>query len=110
MTTSEMTPHTCLDNSPCAACQEDFDASPAGIVAKAIATLDDANPLTDLLQALSDEMQDEHCVEKEFPNHIPQARWQVAGWYGQDKDQDRWTYALATARHLLGLPNPNAVA
>lgn len=105
-----MTDHTCIDNDRnCAGCAQVFDASPAGIVTRAIATLDDSDPLGDLLQHLADEMSDEHAEEKEFPNHIPAARWQVCEWYGQGPNHDRWTAALATARSMLGLPNPNAV-
>ena len=62
------------------------------------------------LQHLADEMSDEHAEEKEFPNLIPTARWQVCEWYGQGQTHDRRNAALAVARSLLGLPDPNAVS
>lgn len=83
---------------------------PATIIQEAIAGLSQESAtgeLAELLQILSEEMSDEHAVEKEFPNHIPSARWLVCGWYGQDPDVARWTAALALARAVLGKPNPN---
>lgn len=109
-----MTDHTCYYDtlsSDCPACIEDFDASPAGIVTKAIEALnakDFNDPLADLLQHLADEMGDEKAQEIEFPNHIPGARWLVCDQWGQEwRDRDTWTAALAVARHMLGLPDPN---
>jgi hypothetical protein len=105
--------HTCLGSTTvqaCAGCKETFDASPAGIVTQAVETLgteSTSEALANLLQILADEMSDEHAVEKEFPTHIPAARWQVVEWYGDGPDRDRWTAALAVARSILGLPDPN---
>ena len=107
-----MTDHTCYYgtlSSDCPACKEEYAASPAGIIAKAIETLDDNDPLGDLLQTLSDEMGDEHAEEREFPNHVPAYRWQVCDLRGGVwRDESRWTEALAVARHMLGMQDPNA--
>lgn len=110
-----MSDHTCYLNGPddCTGCAEEFNASPAGIVAKAIEKLaaDGQNPaLADLLQILSDEMSDEHAEEREFPKNIPVARWLVCEFRnGNWHDVDRWTAALELARSILSLPNPNAL-
>jgi hypothetical protein len=108
--------HTCYlqRQDDCAACQEAFAASPAGIVTQAIETLGSEGqngPLADLLQVLADEMSDEHAEEREMPQNIPAFRLLVCEQRG-DKwyDRDRWTAALAVARSILGLPNPNAAA
>lgn len=94
----------------CAECVP--DTSPAAVVRSAIDKLGFGTGvdsyLAELLQILSDEMSDEHAVEREFPNHIPAARWQVCEFYGQGSDHDRWTAVLALARVILGQPDPNA--
>lgn len=98
-----------MSNSPTEVAETtNLNATPSEIVTRAAEkTRDDS--LGNLLQVLADEMNDEHAVEKEYPNHIPSARWLVCGWYGSESDQDRWTYALALARQILDLPNPGAV-
>lgn len=116
-----MTEHTCMDAPVCDACEAEFLDSPAGILSKAIDAMSpiDANcpvqpprvadELAGLLQVISDDMSDEHAVEKEYPEHIPSMRWQVVDWYGQGKpDREDWNCALATARAILGEPDPNA--
>lgn len=111
-------PHLCGLSNECPACDADFDATPAGILTRAIKVLDD--PLTcwplrfkkalgDLLQNMADDMSDEKAAEKEFPEHIPTARWQVVdepyggGW----RHHYDWDAGLAVARAVLHEPDPN---
>lgn len=105
----------------CGHCDPDLDMTPAGIVYRAVdalgsgrVTLDRriAGYLADLFQIVGDGMNDEDADEKAFPHLIPAARWQVVRGYGycDPVENAEWTAALALARAVLGLPDPNAAA
>jgi hypothetical protein len=99
------------------------DDSPAGIVQQAIEYVDMQNEsderntaaLVDLLRTLRAEMHKEEAVEVEFFILTPSQRWKACDsrvCRGADTHRgvDRWTAALALARAILDLPNPNAVS
>lgn len=65
--------------------------------------------IANLLEHLADEMSDEHAREVEHPAHIASRRWLVHADLGHDEaSHDSWMAALALARELFGLPDPNA--
>jgi hypothetical protein len=115
------TPDPCYyrDGAGCGDCNPDLDMSPAGIVRRAVSKLGSpgagtidavvADKLAELLQILGDDMSDEHAEEVERPQNLPQFRWQVAGDRGRDYPSYQWTAALALARAILDLPDPNLV-
>lgn len=121
MSTSTTTTEPCYycDGAGCGNCDPDLDMSPAGIVHRAVTKLDStgagtigalvADKLGELLQILGDDMSDEHADEVERPQNLPQFRWQVAGDLGRDYPSYQWTAALALARAILDLPDPNLV-
>jgi len=57
-------------------------------------------PLSQWLEHTADAMGDDRAEERHFPDKIPTARYQVVDAF--DSTRDEWTWALRTARAILG--------